>query len=792
MLASPAAASTPPCTLLSRALAQSRPKINKLLEAGPNSTPLPSRATLPYPPLLLLLLATLLSLACFLPRANASVVKVLIKPLSELSALDELNTLMLLVQKFEAETGIDIQLTIPPDSFEASDFLSYIAPYLAGEQNGFDIVSLDEAWLPQYSDSLVDLFSFGAKDNDSPLAKNISRRVADQQLVFQHLDFYDNRLLALPFFADYGALFYRNDLVGKVPSFKPKTWDDLEEICNKVIPIQTQNNSEFSCYAAALGDVSATLDLEASRIVPEWFKTGSGSDLFGTHYQVIFNTSQNALIMDRFRKWIATGIFSADSLAWTYTTARIQWETGNALFWHGRVRNIAQWGPLNNLWNGSRPIWGALNLPHDKLGHAASAVDSYHLAIIRNGPNPNLSDVARALLFLTSETVQEHRTLKHGVPPTIKKLYDPSSRICNATNETIQSSGFIFPCTLINEFVPLQPYARVAQFTIPLSTSLSGHFINILNGSIAAEPGLHAAALSAIAIFNAQNGTSQDGGGFSGTPRILVFTLVPLAAIVASVGAVLAVSRRRADHSPSGPRLNRFVHFHTFSPPPGPPPLALIAPLGNSKSPVYGRARIRSGISSYNSSRSTVYDSEIQASHRFSDQKSYSDSLDRPPTIPREPRFFVAVHPYRPRMGDEVEIWPGDRVIVRKAYDDGYALGHIQPGKSAPAGAKPADGVFPLACLVLPGLKVDFPSRLESGAGVETEDASEQVDSLEMLLLYGRITESTYLDLRREQEEELRTQRQMTALRDRLEDDDLDPAERELLERRLDELEYGA
>lgn len=151
-----------------------------------------------------------------------------------------------------------------------------------------------------------------------------------------------------------------------------------------------------------------------------------------------------------------------------------------------------------------------------------------------------------------------------------------------------------------------------------------------------------------------------------------------------------------------------------------------------------------------------------------------------------ESKRFTVVHPYKPILADELELTPGEVVLLRVPYDDGYAFGEVE--------SKSKMGVFPLACLLPVGLEVGFPSRLESGVLSNSKvqvQTTEQVDSLEMLLLRGRITEGTYLALRREQEEELRTQRQIVALRERLSAAELETEERKKLQRRLDELELG-
>ncbi|KAJ3278451.1 hypothetical protein HK104_002329 [Borealophlyctis nickersoniae] len=147
-------------------------------------------------------------------------------------------------------------------------------------------------------------------------------------------------------------------------------------------------------------------------------------------------------------------------------------------------------------------------------------------------------------------------------------------------------------------------------------------------------------------------------------------------------------------------------------------------------------------------------------------------------------RMQVVYHDYEPVMADELALRVGDVVVLKAAYDDGYGSGELTP---APASSTPRTGVFPLACLLPSGdVNEARAARLYSltlGSPIPQPDQ----DTPELLLLSGRITEEAYMRLRRERREE----RQINAIRERLENGALDAAERERLKRRLDVLECG-
>ncbi|KAJ3117547.1 hypothetical protein HDU96_006308 [Phlyctochytrium bullatum] len=213
-------------------------------------------------------------------------------------------------------------------------------------------------------------------------------------------------------------------------------------------------------------------------------------------------------------------------------------------------------------------------------------------------------------------------------------------------------------------------------------------------------------------------------------------------------------------------------------------------------------------------------------------------------------RKLTVLYPYEPSQMDELALEVGEQVMLKMAYDDGYAFGEVE----TPDGGVRA-GVFPLACLIPstrpsnastspssnllptppmaqgpPGGSPYFPAPTSAsnsngspqpphrGVSASTSSVANPLsassppptsptatggtggsggglaggsgaDSPEALFMSGKLTEDAYLRIRRERKE--REERQVAALKERLARPDLAAVDRERLQKRLDELELG-
>ncbi|KAI8587116.1 hypothetical protein BDZ88DRAFT_454378 [Geranomyces variabilis] len=755
--------------------------------------------------------------------ADDSVVRVFMKPLSQLSTSSELVLFNTLANKFHADTGVKIVLEFDSNSgADPNDYYEVLNRYIQS-QEPYDIVAIDESWTKQWPDSFLDLLL--DRPGSAETAELIAARINDMDQTFNQNDASSSSIVAMPMWADYSVIYARADLLLKY-NITVNSMVEMRNACDLIIPREKPTHQSLQCYVSGMDGTHIV------EIFHEWISTSLNAPLLKIPETVAFNTEDNAALLSTYAGWVRDSdnpFIAPQSLGFDSDQALQVFTQGDALFFRGRMSSAAS--IFVNF--ASKPfdpviISGNFNNPAVKM---KSTPGGYHLAMTKYGQNLNDTAVALALLFLTSDQVQRPRALQFGAIPTLKSLRnDPE--VCSVVN-----------CTTVQAQVLANlPLVAAGPYWVQAAQAMAPYFTGIINGTYAAAPGLLLASVAVQQAFRDAATKAAGSGGLSLTAVILLSVLIPIAAVALLVGAYLWWRRRRAHRASLKAREEEFtvasgpaatgLEPGTATPPmyerkelglvnlsirPARRPDASnaadlqrvvgtgagssIKGGGASSSQAGGAAATTdvAGESAAGGANSTMLASAANSQDDpTSRERGSSETPGDINMLHRSPRSrtssgdyanltqrFTVIHAYKPAVGDELEIRPGDVVSVRLAYDDGYAFGYNEQTSTA--------GVFPLACLLPVGMEVGLPSRLESGAVNlhAMQHASEKVDSLEMLLLSGRITEATYLSLRREQEEELRTQRQITALRERLAGSSLSEEERRKLQNRLDELELG-
>ncbi|KAJ3116330.1 hypothetical protein HDU96_009890 [Phlyctochytrium bullatum] len=131
------------------------------------------------------------------------------------------------------ELGIDLEITLTPGNLG-----SLIATLLRENDDYYDIMSVDVVWPGQFGDKFLDL---------SPYIPDSVRQ--------QHIkEIYDannlrGKQVAVPFYADYGLLYYRKDLLEKYKfSSPPETWDEMENMMRVILAGERKANPNLYGY----------------------------------------------------------------------------------------------------------------------------------------------------------------------------------------------------------------------------------------------------------------------------------------------------------------------------------------------------------------------------------------------------------------------------------------------------------------------------------------------------------------------------------------------------------------
>src|SRR5690606_18022912 len=125
------------------------------------------------------------------------------------------------IVKFEKDTGNKVNIvSMPPSS---SEQFSQYRLWLAAGNADIDVYQTDVVWAPQLSDQFVDLKE-ATKDVTGAHFPSI---IASQTV--------NGKLIALPFYTDAPALFYRKDLLEKYNKQVPKTWDEMTATAKEIM-----------------------------------------------------------------------------------------------------------------------------------------------------------------------------------------------------------------------------------------------------------------------------------------------------------------------------------------------------------------------------------------------------------------------------------------------------------------------------------------------------------------------------------------------------------------------------
>ncbi|KAI8995987.1 hypothetical protein BC832DRAFT_308310 [Gaertneriomyces semiglobifer] len=750
----------------------------------------------------------LIAEVCAAPSPG-SAVRVLFKPLFPDSSADELVYITPYLDEFTARTGIPVSVNVE-NVPETEDYLSVVSKHVipGREQVDYDIIALEFNWLEQWKNSFH-LLSPWRHDETGSLGDQISQRVTEQYADIVNHDAVDGDLIALPLWSDYGTLYVRSDLLAKHDIPIPTTLAEIGEVCAKILPLELPTHKSLQCFVAGFNSKDLT------DFVSELFMTYEATPLIKFQHQPVFNTPGNALLLETLAEWVRLDYISQRTMSYEYNTALETWLSGEAVFFRGRhsaaARTRKRWGimvPVNGAYNGAVGTSGRgyhiLSGSNVQAQYPIKSVQGgYHLAVLKNGQYGNVTAVMEVLLWLTDRSVQRDRALHFGVAPTLENLHNDAD-VCRAIH-----------CNVIDS---LQWFSSASLASsglwIEVEEEMRLWFKGIMNGAWPAAEGLALASDAVTRVFN--NPPNKPwrpigGEGLGTTGIVLLSVLIPFS-VIAGMSAIFAYQRRRK-------RREAKKDMEELN-------------VGERRTTSHRRWRDSSGFGRLvirparrradRGNDAGTPPSTNLSSTRDEKNRNSTATVDIPPDHPAGSagppillpqrnvenqnttyQRYPVIHTYTPLLPDELPLTPGDIVTVRLAYDDGYAFGVIESRNRA--------GVFPLACLLPVGLEVGLPSRLESGPQNNNSeraagfDWGEKVDSLEMLLLNGKITEATYLKLRREQEEEVRTMRMIQALRERLREDQearerglgegargvLPEDDRRRLRRRLDELELG-
>jgi trehalose/maltose transport system substrate-binding protein len=302
--------------------------------------------------------------------------------------------------QFTQETGIQVRFL--PSAETPQQRLDVLRKLLATGASSLDVYSIDVIWpgmLHEYALDLNPYFTGEMSALFPVLAAN---------------DTVDGKLVALPYRADLGLLFYRTDLLQQYGYHEPPgTWDELEAMAAHIqAGERAKGNKNFwgFVWQGAAAECLTTNALE-------WQASEGGGRIIERDKTVSVNNPRTIRAWQRAAGWVGS-ISPPSVVAYKEWDGTNVFAAGNAAF----MRNWPQASVVSRAAESAiRDKFDVTMLPAGKAGRAGT-LGGTSLAVSRFSAHPN--EAVELIRYLCSGRVQLERSRALSVPPTRHTLYE--------------------------------------------------------------------------------------------------------------------------------------------------------------------------------------------------------------------------------------------------------------------------------------------------------------------------------------------------------------------------------
>ena len=319
------------------------------------------------------------------------------------------------VNEWQSKTGNTVRIITTPNS--STDRLALYLQMLASGTDEIDVLQIDVVWAGVLASHLADLRPYVG---DAP---------ADHFASLIENDTVEGRLVAMPWWADVGVLYYRKDLLKRHGIVPPQTWQDMTAAAQAV-----QNAERAEGNARLWGFVfqgKAYEGLTCNAL--EWIDSFGGGTIVDTQGRITINNPRAVEALSLAGSWVGD-ISPKGVLNYDEETARGVFQTGNAVF----MRNSPYaWALAQSHDSPVRDKVGVMPLPRGGAdGQGSGTLGGWHLAVSLYSKHPE--EAADLVAFLTSAGQQKKRAITASYNPTIPALYnDPDILTANPFFKTL-------------------------------------------------------------------------------------------------------------------------------------------------------------------------------------------------------------------------------------------------------------------------------------------------------------------------------------------------------------------
>ena len=302
-----------------------------------------------------------------------------------------------LAKKFSAQTGIKVKVVPHPAASDAS--YSQLARAFASNSSSIDVAMIDVVWPGAFAPFLVDLkpkLGAQSKIHNAGIVQN---------------DTVAGKLVAMPWFGDFGMLYYRTDLLKKYGYKRPPaSWTQLFQMAKKIEDGEKATSPNFSGFVFQ-GNSYEGLTCNAL----EWIASAGGGHFIDGKKATI-NNSKAADILNMFRANI--GVTTPRGV-----TSYQEGETHTA-FIDGQAAFMRNWPYAYSLAQATgskvKGKFAVAPLPHGAGGSSVATVGGWQLAVSKFSKHPDAA--IEFVRYMTSKAVEKFDTITNSNVPTIPSL----------------------------------------------------------------------------------------------------------------------------------------------------------------------------------------------------------------------------------------------------------------------------------------------------------------------------------------------------------------------------------
>jgi trehalose/maltose transport system substrate-binding protein len=299
-----------------------------------------------------------------------------------------------LAKRFSKDTGIKVSVVPHPAASDQS--YAQLVRAFSQKSSSIDVAMIDVVWPGAFAPYLVNL-----KPKLGKQAKLHAQGIIQNDTI-------GGKLVAMPWFGDYGILYYRTDLLKKY-GYKapPKTWADLFKMAKKIQDGEQKTNPNFAGFVFQ-GNAYEGLTCNAL----EWVASAGGGH-FVDGGKASINNTKAATILDAMRNQVGKttprGVTSYQE-----DQTEHAFDAGDAAF----ARNWPyQYGIGAGATSKVKGKFSVTTLPHGASGGPVGTVGGWQLAVSKYSKHKDAA--IEFVRYMTSPAVEKFDALTNSNVPTI-------------------------------------------------------------------------------------------------------------------------------------------------------------------------------------------------------------------------------------------------------------------------------------------------------------------------------------------------------------------------------------